>query len=231
MKRVLVGIFAHPDDEAFGPSGTLMKLADEGYDLHLVLLTDGEAGVNPNKLPDLAKTRLEEWTRAAELLGAQTKTALHFPDGGLKENRDEEIFKRLKDCLETILSGYDDPVELSFMTFEPNGLTDHIDHKAACRLATRLFDAVKAGQFTDVTPGKLWYFCLSLEQAPITEKTVMYVPRGREESYITAEVRVSEYLVRKYNVMNVHETQRADAEAAKKLGDRLLSTEYFHVES
>ncbi len=31
MKRLLI-VTAHPDDEAFGPAGTLVKYADEGVE-------------------------------------------------------------------------------------------------------------------------------------------------------------------------------------------------------
>ena len=45
MKRVIFGIFAHPDDEAFGPSGTLLMETKAGTELHLITLTLGEAGI------------------------------------------------------------------------------------------------------------------------------------------------------------------------------------------
>ena len=43
-KRSLLGIFAHPDDETFGPGGTLAKYAREGVDVHVAIATDGAAG-------------------------------------------------------------------------------------------------------------------------------------------------------------------------------------------
>ena len=66
MKKVIFGIFAHPDDESFGPSGTLLKLRRSGYDLHLIVLTDGEAGVNPDGIENLGEVRLQEWRRSWE---------------------------------------------------------------------------------------------------------------------------------------------------------------------
>ncbi len=47
MTKHLFAVFAHPDDEAFGPSGTLLAETDAGTVLHLVLLTSGEHGINP----------------------------------------------------------------------------------------------------------------------------------------------------------------------------------------
>ncbi len=39
-----LAIFAHPDDEAFRPGGTLARLADRGVRVHLPTATRGEAG-------------------------------------------------------------------------------------------------------------------------------------------------------------------------------------------
>ena len=43
-QRVLLAVFAHPDDESFGPGGTLAKHAAEGAEVWLVCGTDGNAG-------------------------------------------------------------------------------------------------------------------------------------------------------------------------------------------
>ena len=55
MKKLLFGIFAHPDDEAFGPSATLYKAAQAGTDVHLIVVTDGDSGANVDGHKDLAK--------------------------------------------------------------------------------------------------------------------------------------------------------------------------------
>ncbi len=80
-KRVLLGIFAHPDDEAFGPGGTLARCAAEGMAVHICTLTDGAAGTaDPDcwdcleGYEDLAERRLEELRCAVETLGG----TLHF---------------------------------------------------------------------------------------------------------------------------------------------------------
>jgi LmbE family N-acetylglucosaminyl deacetylase len=43
-KRVLLGVFAHPDDESFGPGATLAHYARRGVDVHVIIATDGIAG-------------------------------------------------------------------------------------------------------------------------------------------------------------------------------------------
>lgn len=222
MKKVLFGIFAHPDDEAFGPAGTLLKLKSEGYDIHLILLTDGDAGVNIDNVPDLATTRLTEWQASASILGASSMHALHYPDGALEQIDPDELDEKVDDIIAATLETYDEPTELSFMTFEPHGLTGHKDHIAASELTTCV-----ASEF----PTKeIWYFCLDSTQAPL-EDTPYYEPQAREESYITHRIDVSAWLSDIYRMIDAHVSQRGDGANRKALGEERLSTECFHVES
>ena len=69
----LLAIVAHPDDESFGPGGTLAKYAGEGVEVHLLCATRGESGRHKpgersqgSKLGDI---REKELRGAAEVLG------------------------------------------------------------------------------------------------------------------------------------------------------------------
>jgi LmbE family N-acetylglucosaminyl deacetylase len=231
MKRVMVGIFAHPDDESFGPSGTLLQLVHDDVDVHLLLITDGEAGTNPTNAPDLAQIRLDEWSRATELLGAKSTAALHFPDGELSHSMHIAIGAALHAETHRIIESYAEPIELSFMTFDQLGLTGHLDHIAASYLATHQFYSLKNDAPEHVTLGELWYFCLSREQAPETEWSDYYMPIGRDKHHLNRVVDVSAVLSRKYEVIDAHASQSHDANTWKQLGDELLSREHFHVVS
>jgi len=221
MKKVIFGIFAHPDDEAFGPAGTLLKLTSEGYDLHLILLTDGEGGVNIDDVPDLRGTRLAEWQAAAKLLGASSTHALHYPDGGLKGIPQDKLTEIVTEIITDRLARYPEVPEISFMTFEPNGLTGHHDHIAASQLTTHM-----AAEFS---AKEVWYFCLDSTQAPLDD-TAYYEPRAREDSYITDRVDVAEFLDSIYRIIDTHRSQRQDGAKRKALGKERLSTECFHIE-
>ena len=231
MKRVMVGIFAHPDDESFGPSGTLMKQIADGTDVHLLLITDGEAGVNPSNAPDLGKLRLDEWSRATQLIGATSTAALHFPDGELSHSMHIAIGAALHAEMHRIIESYAEPIELSIMTFELLGLTGHLDHIAAAYLATHQFYSLKYDLPPNVTLGELWYYCLSQEQAPNKEWTDYYMPIGRDKAVINRVVDVTDVIDRKVSVMEAHASQAADADAQKQLGIELLSREHFTVVS
>lgn len=231
MKKVLVGIFAHPDDESFGPSGTLLKLVQDGVDVHLLLITDGEAGVNVLNTPDLGKLRLDEWSRASELIGATSTAALHFPDGELSHSMHIAIGAALHAEMHRIIESYAEPIELSVMTFDLLGLTGHLDHIAAGYLATHQFYSLKYDLPQGVTMGELWYYCLSRDQAPNQEWTDYYMPIGRDKDFINRIVDVSDVLSRKYTVIDAHGSQSGDAATLKQLGDKLLSKEHFRVVS
>lgn len=219
MRKVIFGIFAHPDDEAFGPSGTLLKLKHDGYDVHLILLTDGEAGTNSDGVADLGTIRLEEWREASAILGANSVHTLHYPDGGLENIATTELEDKVSAIIAAVLMDYEHSVELSLMSFEPHGLTGHRDHIVASLLTDRMAHKFKASA--------VWYFCFDNSQAPL-EGTAYYEPRAREESYITTKIDVSEWLEDKQKMMAAHASQRNDAEAIRALG---IITESFRIET
>ena len=91
----LLGVFAHPDDETFGPGATLAKYASEGADVHICIATDGAAGTyNPALLQasdydTLAGLRGAELQCAAQTLGV-TLHRLDYRDSGMGGTADNE---------------------------------------------------------------------------------------------------------------------------------------------
>lgn len=132
MTKILIGVFAHPDDEAFGPCGALLIEAQAGTEVHLITLTAGEHGSNPDNVPDLGKTRLEEWHRAGEMIGATSMRHLGYGDGTLNNINHVTIAQQVFDITHQITNNRDD-IEIEYMTFDLNGLTGHIDHIVAAR--------------------------------------------------------------------------------------------------
>jgi N-acetylglucosamine malate deacetylase 1 len=71
-----IAVGAHPDDVEIGCGGTLISLANQGYKVGIVDLTDGEP--TPHSLsPDI---RLAEADRAAKVMGVELRILLDLPN-------------------------------------------------------------------------------------------------------------------------------------------------------
>lgn len=85
MTPTLLAVLAHPDDESFGPGGTLARYAREGVDVHIAIATDGAAGSVAKGYEEareqLANVRAEELDNAIAVLGA-TLHKLGYRDSG-----------------------------------------------------------------------------------------------------------------------------------------------------
>lgn len=86
MTQILLAILAHPDDESFGPGGTLARYAQEGVAVHICIATDGAAGSiaegHDAERDNLATVRAGELERAVEILGG-TLHRLGYRDSGM----------------------------------------------------------------------------------------------------------------------------------------------------
>src|SRR3954467_2045265 len=81
--RILV-IGAHPDDADIKAGGTAARWCDLGQVVRMVSLTDGRAGHQTMRGPELALRRRAEGEAAAAVIGA-TYEVLDIPDGGLDD--------------------------------------------------------------------------------------------------------------------------------------------------
>lgn len=70
---------AHPDDVELCAGGTVCTLVDKGYRVGIVDLTRGELGSRGS-----AEQRMEEATRAADILGVSYRSNLSLPDGDIR---------------------------------------------------------------------------------------------------------------------------------------------------
>lgn len=225
MKKIIFGIFAHPDDEAFGPAGTLLQETRGGAELHLVTLTAGGAGTNPDNLENLGETRLQEWHEAGKLLGAKSMHFFGYEDGELNNKQMIGAGRRLVDVVaEAIPDGED--IEIEFMTLDLNGYTGHIDHIVAARAASWAFYTLKQA---DARFTRIRYACLPQKLYPKAEFGWIYQEAGRSPEEIDETVDTRELREDILNVMRAHRTQRADYDYTVKSWGRDLGLNYFIV--
>src|SRR3990170_3824816 len=84
--RALLAVLAHPDDESFGPGGTLALYASRGVQVHLLCATRGEVGtVAPDLMAGhatIGDLRQAELECAAGHLGLAGVHLLGYRDSG-----------------------------------------------------------------------------------------------------------------------------------------------------
>lgn len=173
--RSLLVILAHPDDESFGPGGTLALYASRGVDVHLICATRGELGdLPPDPLPDdldLGTLREQELSCAADHLGLASVHFLGYRDSGMPgspENQDPRALaskptKEVTARLVTLIRRLRPQVVL---TFDPAGGYLHPDHVAISLATTRAFHAALDDQdvgngLPSFQPQKLYYHTFS----------------------------------------------------------------------
>src|SRR5262245_58145598 len=101
MKPV-VAIFAHPDDEAFGPAGTIAHFAKD-RPVYLICVTDGAAGMNSSdKTHELSQIRRDELINSARVLGVKDIFFFDYKDGTLSNNLYHELAEKLQNKLEEL---------------------------------------------------------------------------------------------------------------------------------
>jgi len=68
-RGVVLALVAHPDDAEFLCAGTLIRLAETGFEIHIATLTAGDCGTTTETPWAIAARRTEEARRAASLIG------------------------------------------------------------------------------------------------------------------------------------------------------------------
>ena len=134
--KCLMGVYAHPDDEAFGVGGTLRRYSDEGVRTALVMATRGEAGeISDPALATpqtLGQVREEELRESCRMLGIQDLSFLDYHDGTLDSVDEDEAVERIVRQIRRLRPQV-------MVTFDANGGYGHFDHMAIHRLTVTAF--------------------------------------------------------------------------------------------
>ncbi len=137
MNKTLLAVLAHPDDESFGPGGTLSLYASKGYNVYYVCATRGEAGpsdnINMKGFKDTAEMRTDELMRAAKELGLKDVYFLGYRDSGMpgwsaNQHPNAQINKPIEEVAGRIVKYIRDLKPDVIITFDPEGGYNHPDH-------------------------------------------------------------------------------------------------------
>lgn len=140
MARRLLAVWAHPDDEAFGPVGT-MRLAHElGYQTAVITATRGDAGNSDlaQLAPEqtLGDLRENELRCSCRVLGVDRLDVWRYADGGLQDVPADELIARVG----AVMREWQPQIVI---TFGPDGVTGHPDHVAISAATQRAFDQLR----------------------------------------------------------------------------------------
>lgn len=228
MNKIIFGIFAHPDDEAFGPSGTLLMETKAGTILHLITLTSGDAGVNLDDHANLGEVRLKEWHEAGRLMGAISMEYFGYKDGQLNNQSMIKITGRLIEHIGALIKDAPKDAQIEFMTLDLNGLTGHIDHIVAARAACLAFYTLKK---SDQRFSRIRFSCIPESLLPAHNTDWIYMEQGRPVGEIGEVVDARTLHDEILEIVHAHHTQRGDGEAYTKNRGADLGLDYFLVKA
>lgn len=214
MVKNIVCVFAHPDDEAFGPGGTIAKLSKTN-NVYLLCATKGDAGQNSTNSKDkLSDIRSKELLNSAKVLGIKKVFFLGFKDGTLNNNNYHELASEIKKHLLKLRPSI-------VLTFEPQGVTGHIDH---ITVSMSTMFAVQKLKFVK----SVMQFCRPKDKINIQDYFI-YLPEGYEKSEIDVTVDVKDVWDIKLKAMNEHKSQDKDIKRFLKRQANSPREEYFLV--
>lgn len=228
MKKIIFGIFAHPDDEAFGPAATLLMEKAAGNEVHLICATAGKNGVNLDNVEDLSKVRLLEWHTAGELIGADSMHHLDYCDGCLQNQDFHEIAQKITDIVTATLSNYPKDIHVEFMSMDLNGITGHLDHIMMGRVACYVFYNLKKN---DIRFTRIRLICVPKEQLPDSNCNWLYMDAGRSPEEIDEVIDGREYTDTVIKIIRTHHSQRHDGDSQiTRLGDNVAINHFMVLE-
>lgn len=138
----ILGVWAHPDDEAYLTAGLMARAVQNGSRVVCVTATRGEGGsMDEETWPSetMGEVRTAELERCLAILGVTEHVWLDLPDIDMDTGLPEQGYERVRDLVGEIQPD-------TILTFGPDGMTDHAAHKDVSAWATQaLREAGKPG--------------------------------------------------------------------------------------
>ena len=229
----VLAVFAHPDDESLLAGGTLAACVRAGLEVGLLSLTRGELGEIADPAlatrDDLPAVRARELEAAGRILSVSWTECLEFPDGSLEWAAPDAVRAAVAERIA-------DRSPHAVITFAPEGLYWHADHRTTHRLTVEAAARVSE---------PLWLYGATWP-AGLAERVVAELQArgqatdlwgiapaafGAEEGAITTVLDVSAHLSAKLAALRAHRTQLGSGHLLSTLppdvAGKLLGREYF----
>jgi len=220
----VLGVWAHPDDEAFLSAGLMAALSDSGHRVVVATATYGEQGTpDPDRNPaeQLAAIREQEMRTSLALVGVREHRWLGYRDGFCADAADgEAAVARLIDEIQPD----------TILTFGPDGMTGHSDHQAVWAWTTAAWNSSGARArllYATLTPR---YYA---EWGEISERLGIWMSSDRpvtpDDDLAVHLALTGTYLDRKIAALRAHVSQTTGlvTEVGPDVFRRWWSTEAF----
>jgi LmbE family N-acetylglucosaminyl deacetylase len=200
----MLGVWAHPDDEAYLTAGLMAEHRRRGDRVVVVTATLGEHGTgDPVEWPPrrLAERRHAELRASLGALGVDELRLLGYEDGRCPEEDGTPALTRLLLELDPDL----------VVTFGPDGMTGHPDHRAVSRWVTAAWAETPCG-------AALWYPTLTDEfhhrWGPLNEQVGLWAdqphpPRCTADALVRSTALPDDVLDLKLTALRAHASQTA----------------------
>jgi LmbE family N-acetylglucosaminyl deacetylase len=147
LPRRLMGIWAHPDDEAYLSAGLVGRMVDAGRPVTVLTATRGEKGTADPADYDqahFAARRERELRASLRELGVHDVRLLGFPDGACDLIDDEAAVGTIAEAITTVAPDL-------VVTFGPDGITGHRDHRVVSAWVTEAWRRVGSAELLYAT--------------------------------------------------------------------------------
>ena len=215
-----VAVVAHPDDESWLLGGTLARWSADGADVHVVVATAGDAGVDrrgPGHDQPLAELRRAELAAACDVLGVG-HTVVGLPDGRVPEH-EAELARELL----AILKLHQPDVVL---THGLDGDYGHVDHLSVALVVRRVApDAWCAA----LPPGRLhavWRACRNAGFGGVAKG--LHARDFGTDGDVAIEL--GPHWETKRRALRCHASQVPDGDLSRFLGRGLMDEEWTRTE-
>ena len=142
----LLGIWAHPDDEAYLSAGLMFRAREAGQRVVVATATRGELGTDDPRAwtPDrLAAARETEMTASLAAVDVHEHHWLGYRDGALPQVPAGDALARITALIADVQPDV-------IVTFGPDGMTGHADHRTVSDWVTLAWEATRRR-------ARLWY--------------------------------------------------------------------------
>jgi LmbE family N-acetylglucosaminyl deacetylase len=199
----LLGVWAHPDDEAYLSSGLMSVVRNGGGRVVVVTATRGERGTDdPRTFPPerLGPLRERELMASLAQVGVHEHRWLTYRDGDLAR---VPLARGVSDLVPVMEDVRPDVI----VTFGPDGMTGHPDHRAASAWTREAWR--QTGRHAE-----LWYATLTSEfhrdWGELNDRVGLWTaaPPVTPDADLSAQVRLSgPLLARKHRALRAHASQ------------------------